>query len=49
MIDAALIASYRAANYEVSADASAGLVAAFVLRVDLASPELLDLYRRHNV
>lgn len=48
MIDAALIAAYRAAHYEVSADASAGLVAAFVLRVDVASPEVLDLYRRHD-
>lgn len=49
MIDAALIAAYSAAHYEVSADASAGLAAPFVLRVDVASPELLDLYRRHGV
>lgn len=48
-IDPALIAAYRAAHYKVSADASAGLAAPFVLRVDVASPELLDLYRRHDV
>lgn len=47
-IEPALIAAYRAAHYEVSADASAGLAATFVLRVDVASPELLDLYRRHD-
>lgn len=44
-----LIAAYRDAHYELSADSSAGLAAPFVLRVDVASPELLDLYRRHNV
>jgi hypothetical protein len=48
-IDPELIAAYRAAHYEVSADASAGLAATFVLRVDVASPELLDLYHRHDV
>jgi hypothetical protein len=48
-IDPALIAAYRAAHYEVSTDASAGLAAAFVLRVDVASSELLALYGRHGV
>ena len=49
LINPALIAAYRAAHYQVSADASAGLAAPFVLRVDVASPELLALYSRHDV